>query len=693
VVTEVLFTVAVGDDRPLNWRAFVEPQTGAVLYLRAFVDHVRGLVYRTDPNDQTGDTTNTPADGAATLNTFSTSETLEGLTSPTGGDPQALSGEFVVVEDFDAPTDPPPTEPPGDDFDYGARTRDFAAVNAYYHVDRMFRMVEDMGFDIGVYFDDTTFPVPVDHWGLGGVVNARCAGNTAGDGVGWFSFGRCVSGQPVGIATEARTVMHEFGHALLHDSIHAANFGFAHSPGDSLAVILNDPESDLTGPERFVVFNWCPLREDRRCDREASDGWGWGGIEDVGDYPSEEILASTMFRIYQSAWGDYVDSRPEVQRAVRRAAARYVVYLMLRAISSLATSPITPTNTPNVFATALMSADIGTWDFEGHRGGALWKVIRWSFEKQGLYQPPGTTGYVDEEGAPPPVDVYIDDGRHGEYEFQRVFWETTDIWNRHRRDGGTEHRTPWLGVSNYAYVRVKNRGSEPATEVVVRGYHTRPSAGIVWPDDWQPMVTTELSPSGHTIPAGEEAIVGPFEWVPNNEGHECLLMYVSANGDLSNIDPVTALPCAAGPIPDSRLTPFDNNIGQRNVAPVPGAGGREALLQAFAPYIFLINNPFPYSARVEIRAALPEFLAKRKWAVWYEHPDDPVFKLGPRGSEKVAVRLKAGADFTYKDVPPDAAIRILALVNNQLVGGMTYAIDPKLEVRPEEYPDKRERPD
>jgi zinc metalloprotease ZmpB len=74
-----------------------------------------------------------------------------------------------------------------------------------------------------------------------------------------------------------------------------------------------------------------------------------------------------------------------------------------------------PTRNPEVFATAMMDADESTSVFEGHPGGAWHKVIRWSFEQQGLYQPAGASTPVTQPGAPPPTDVYIDDGRNGAY--------------------------------------------------------------------------------------------------------------------------------------------------------------------------------------------------------------------------------------------------------------------------------------
>jgi hypothetical protein len=70
-----------------------------------------------------------------------------------------------------------------------------------------------------------------------------------------------------------------------------------------------------------------------------------------------------------------------------------------------------------------------------------------------------------------------------------------------------------------------------------------------------------------------------------------MLMSASADGDLSNIDPAGALPCATGPTPDEQLARFDNNIGQRNVAPVAGGGGLTGLLGSFADRHFWTNNP------------------------------------------------------------------------------------------------------
>lgn len=172
--------------------------------------------------------------------------------------------------------------------------------------------------------------------------------------------------------------------------------------------------------------------------------------------------------------------------------------------------------------------------------------------------------------------MYIDDGRGGEYRYIDVHWENPSIWNRRNPDGVTAHEEPALGTTNYAYVKVKNRGTQTTYNVKVRGYHCIPMAGVLWPNDLQPFTTPELmAPGGGTLLGNEEKIVGPFEWTPvvNAWGHDCMLMIASADGDPSNIDNFTI----GEVIQDWRLIPNDNNIGQRNVVLVPGGGGSESL--------------------------------------------------------------------------------------------------------------------
>jgi hypothetical protein len=283
------------------------------------------------------------------------------------------------------------------------------------------------------------------------------------------------------------------------------------------------------------------------------------------------------------------------------------------------------------------------------------------------------------EGAPPPVDVYIDDGRHGEYQYQPNHWSCQAIWNRRHNDGGTAHEEPIVGVTNFAYVKIKNRGTQTATGVVVKAFHAKPAAGLVYPNDWQPMSPASLA-AGNIAPNNStELTVGPFEWVPSQIAHECMFMAVSASGDQSNISNISP----GESIPEWRLVPNDNNIGQRNVFPVAGGSGRKGLLASLDGLNIVIKNPHAVAARVIVKSVLPKFMVKTGWQVTFANPGADNFALKSGEAKSVVVKLTPGAEFSVEMVQKagsDAVIHIEAYANGILVGGMSYQLDPKMNV-------------
>ena len=157
-------------------------------------------------------------------------------------------------------------------------------------------------------------------------------------------------------------------------------------------------------------------------------------------------------------------------------------------------SNLTPATNPEnaeIWCEEMQITDLENWTTEGLSGGAYNKVIRWAFEKQGCYQPEGTPTPVITAGNPPEVDVYINDGRNGEYEFQAIHWENISMWNRNNPDGIVGHQNAREGVINYMYVKVKNRGTSSAMDVNVKGFHNLPGASLIWPNDF-----TEMNPLG-----------------------------------------------------------------------------------------------------------------------------------------------------------------------------------------------------
>jgi hypothetical protein len=119
--------------------------------------------------------------------------------------------------------------------------------------------------------------------------------------------------------------------------------------------------------------------------------------------------------------------------------------------------------------------------------------------------------------------VYIEDGRHGEYTYQPVFWNCQSIWNRRHNDGLTTHEEPVVGATNFAYVKIKNRGTLAATGVIVKAFHADPAIGLVYPNDWQPMTTAQLA--APTWRRTTRPKSWPLRVVPTQIGHgECMFM-------------------------------------------------------------------------------------------------------------------------------------------------------------------------
>jgi zinc metalloprotease ZmpB len=540
----------------------------------------------------------------------------------------------------------------------------------------LFRVIEDLGFPISSYFDGTTFPIPVDHRGLGSQINAHWVPNGTG-GTDHMCYALCDMTnptEPLGRAVDPWVHWHEMGgHGTLGDHVGSGLLGFAHSAGDGLAAIQNDPESALRAlPERFRYAPFRPFTIERRFDRPVP-AWAWGSpvvldamgnlvTGDDGNYGSEQILATCHFRIYRSIGGDHANV------ARRNFASRVVTYLILRTIGNLtaATNPIDA----EVWCEEMQDTDLENWTSEGLSGGAYNKVIRWAFEEQGSYS-----------GNPPQVDVYIDDGRSGEYQFQAVHWHNTSMWNRNSPDGLSGHQNAVSGATNYMYVKVKNRGTSAASNVVVKGYHCLPGAGLTWPVDFTAMSPAAgLSVSSIGANSSQEVTLGPFEWVPNENvyGHDCVLMIASAAGDPSNVDNFTGTET----IEEWRLVPHDNNIGQRNVTIVPGGGGGEALISAIDGAVFFAGNSFNRPARMELRVEMPKVLASRGWSLDLGDGGE-AFRLKPGEKRRIRLKLVAGNPFTTDDIRStgDRDIKVDLYANDMVLGGMTYHLDPELNER------------
>ena len=177
------------------------------------------------------------------------------------------------------------------------------------------------------------------------------------------------------------------------------------------------------------------------------------------------------------------------------------------------------------------------------------------------------------------VDLYIRDSLAdtGGQPSPVPHWTSPDIWVRNDAsdidDPELGHQPPINGQPNYLYVRVRNRGAVgvPTGAARVRVYRCDPGTGMAWPRDFT--VVGELV-VGDPIAAGGAVRVGPFAWTPAIVDHECILAIASAPGDRSFPDSYSGL------LNHGLLVRYDNNVGQRNVAPVlsvPGGSQKVSL--------------------------------------------------------------------------------------------------------------------
>jgi hypothetical protein len=154
-----------------------------------------------------------------------------------------------------------------------------------------------------------------------------------------------------------------------------------------------------------------------------------------------------------------------------------------------------------------------------------------------------------------------------------------------------------------------------------------------------------------------------------------MFMVVSANGDASNINNMTA----GDSIPEWRLVPNDNNIGQRNVFPVAGGGGLKGLVTALDGLKITIKNPLNVDARVIIETVLPKFLVAKGWKSTFANPGAEAFTLKSAETKPVTFKLLPGTEFTAEETKKaitngDATIHVIASANGIVVGGMSYEL-------------------
>ena len=505
--------------------------------------------------------------------------------------------------------------------DVHVRTNTFAAVDAFYHVGQLFALMRSYGLSSAEYFTFVERPIAVRY--RAGISPGFGDGRTTNAQVRWtlrptqngpskgiievcFALGDLESAvgrlpanmpsaaerSPLGVASDPRWCWHEACHVLLTAATASLEFGFCHSAGDAMAAILSDPESQLArdrdgvlandGPWRGVTFPWVLIP--RRHDRDARDGWSWTGplnrrevyfvvpgLSDKRGYWVEQILSSSLFRLYRAIGGDSQDptsTSPAPDKAARGNAALYAVYLIMRAIKSLGPTAAISSTIPSDFVQVMRAVDEVTASPGpgGYVGGAVNKVIQWAFERQGLYALPAPGSSVAGPEEPVAVDLHIEDQRPKP---DGVYSPVDLLGTGWQADPGALWITKWFwSQTRRIHVRVQNRGATAAASVRVDAWVAQVTGGVIpaFPDatTWSSLGNDTRSVPGASATAPGHRKFGPFEWTaPDSTTPQVYAILVAAtcDEDRSNIDPSLPYPCVTVAGPTNILVACDNNLG------------------------------------------------------------------------------------------------------------------------------------
>lgn len=300
------------------------------------------------------------------------------------------------------------------------RADDHAAISAYHNCRSVFEMMRGFGIDTTLYFRATERPFDVFYRSgvspgpgkSGQTINARVSLKPdAENGPAFIEGALCPMqmhlalanfshrarwvpndqaptwAEPLGIAASERWMWHEFGHVFIAGRFGELELSFVHSVGDALAAIAADPLSRLADPrgradsvvdprdrfENFRGYTYPFVFLTRRHDRCVRSGWSWGGTfhrpvidsPEIGrDHPkgyiSEQILSSTLFRLYRILGGDTEDVQvnagdkvPGSDYATRLTASEVTLFLIIRGIETFGLQPARAEELENI----LMQAD------------------------------------------------------------------------------------------------------------------------------------------------------------------------------------------------------------------------------------------------------------------------------------------------------------------------------------------------
>ncbi|KAK6530493.1 hypothetical protein TWF694_003843 [Orbilia ellipsospora] len=649
---------------PRNYfRILLDATTGRTITAVDLAQYATGTVKAFDPNPvvTSGNATLAPNTAASTLDGFTQSFGIDHLDARDGSGNYHLDGAFVQMDEIEAPTFNEPTSTTGN-FSFSTANRAFLDAMAYFHLDRFQNYIQT---SLGMT-NVANYSIKVDPQGLNGADNSHYIG-------GAITFGE---GGGVPDAQDAMVILHEYGHAIQDNTNPGFNnpsSGVGEGFGDFLSAIYFDDKHTNPSATRGWMMSW-----------DARGGWG-GRRYDISynfddpqytsltdNHDTGQLWCTTGFELYRKLGGDsdWIGNK--------HFARDLAIRLHLQANFNVPATNATTTQ----MAQQMEAADGSLGGWLGLADKLHQKVIYDTFRRRHL------PGYPNK-----PVDVYINDGREGGYGslsgndlfteklWQESYWDTQDIWVKtspyssvleQAAGSPNDHVEPPVGSTAYLYARVKNRGTSGSGPVKIRAFSAEPGIGLSWPDDWTEMDASLVSqPSNITPGTNNGIIVGPFSWTPTEVGHECVFVIAECAQD-----PATTQVIAANAhVEHSQLVPFDNNIAQRNLHPTAAKGKFDRG--------FWVRNPdeVPRLISLVYESRLP-----RGWRFTTNLINQTQIRLGPldRRWVDLVIDQAAGAEVTKFENPP--TLRVTGLIDDRVIGGMTYYIAPESAFPPPRKP-------
>ncbi|MEA2602567.1 MAG: hypothetical protein QOF89_3559 [Acidobacteriota bacterium] len=254
------YRIIIHAETPFAIREFiVDSRTGEILHSRNYVQDMDGTgqVFIPNPNASLNDNTVTPL--TLTNNNPNPYFTVPLLNlDPASGGVFHLNGPFVTLENIESPSNTPTSEASADAFVYNAGDLRFADVMVYYHLDRVQRYIQSLGF-----VDVNNRQIHVDPRGVSDDFNAHYLADPTNPafppGLGYLAFGMFGSNF---FAEDGNVVAHEYGHAVQDNqtngkySVNGQPAAMGEGFGDYLSVTAFFNEATTAGSNPACVGQW-----------------------------------------------------------------------------------------------------------------------------------------------------------------------------------------------------------------------------------------------------------------------------------------------------------------------------------------------------------------------------------------------------------------------------------------------------